>query len=82
MATPTKPVSPQPQAEQYLADYAQHLRGERSLSENTVRIYLADLAPFCRYLTQEQLDFTRLDRAMLRGYLAWLATSGRSGEGY
>ncbi|MSQ16930.1 MAG: tyrosine recombinase, partial [Dehalococcoidia bacterium] len=49
---------------------------------NTVRIYLADLAPFCRYLTQEQLDFTRLDRAMLRGYLAWLATSGRSGEGY
>jgi integrase/recombinase XerC len=54
-----------------------------------VRIYLADLAPFCRYLAQEGLDYTRLDRAMLRGYLAWLATCGRSlsskdrsGQGY
>ncbi len=82
MATTTKTAPPQPQAETHLTGYAAFLRGERGLSANTVRIYLADLAPFCRYLAQEALDYTRLDRAMLRGYLAWLATSGRGGQGY
>ncbi|HLF04432.1 MAG TPA: tyrosine recombinase [Dehalococcoidia bacterium] len=77
-----KSATVQLETESFLAGYAQYLRGERSLSENTVRIYLADLTPFCQYLAQEGLDFTHMDRQVLRGYLAWLATSGRGGEGY
>jgi integrase/recombinase XerC len=77
-----KSASVQLETESLLPDYALYLRGERSLAENTVRIYLADLKPFCQYLAQEGLGFTQMDRQVLRGYLAWLATSGRAGEGY
>ncbi len=59
------------------------LRGQRGLSENTVRIYLSDLTSFREYLSRQDLSLTDMDRAMLRSYLAWLATNGRSGsEGY
>lgn len=80
MTTTTDSVHPL--AEGYLTGYAQYLRGERSLSDNTVRIYLADVASFCQYLAQEGLSLTHLDRPVLRGYLAWLATRGRGGQGY
>ena len=59
------------------------LRGQRGLSENTVRIYLSDVGSFRDYLSQEGLSLTDMDRKMLRSYLAWLATSARSGtSGY
>ena len=59
------------------------LRGQRGLSENTVRIYLADLASFHDYLYREGLSLTDMDRQLLRGYLAWLVTeAGIRGRGY
>ena len=61
--------------------YPSFLRGQRGLSENSVRIYLADLAAFRQYLSLEELSLTDMDRPMLRGYLAWLATAGRGAAG-
>lgn len=59
------------------------LRGQRGLSENTVRIYLADLSSFHDYLYREGLSLTDMDRQLLRGYLTWLVTeAGSSGRGY
>jgi site-specific recombinase XerD len=60
--------------------YGRYLRGQRGLSENTVRIYQTDLASFRQFLAQEGQDPSRMDRQMLRGYLAWLATSARGGR--
>jgi site-specific recombinase XerD len=66
--------------------YGRYLRGQRGLSENTVRIYQSDLDSFRRFLTGEGLSFTDLDRQVLRRYLAWLATEAKEGyhgkEGY
>ena len=59
------------------------LLGQRGLSENTVRIYLADLASFHDYLYREGLSLTDMDRQLLRGYLSWLVTeAGARGRGY
>ena len=61
----------------FAARYPAYLRGQRGLSENTLRVYLADLAAFRRYLILESLSLVDMDRSMLRGYLAWLATSAK-----
>ena len=61
--------------------YPSFLRGQRGLSENTVRIYLDDLASFRAYLLRESLGLAGMDRQMLRGYLAWLATTALGGKG-
>ena len=66
--------------ESLLQRYGLYLRGQRGLSENTLRIYLTDVASFRRYLGQEGLDPSQMDRQALRGYLAWLATSARDGK--
>ena len=66
-----------------LQKYQLYLRGQRGLSENTSRIYLSDIDSFRRYLEQEGRSLTQMDRQLLRGYLAWLATSARDGkDGY
>ena len=60
-----------------------YLGAQRGLSQNTERVYLADLASFRQYLCQTELSLTDMDRAMLRRYLAWLATSaGEGSKGY
>lgn len=59
------------------ARFPAYIRGQRGLSENTLRVYQADLEAFRRYLEAEGPDFMDMDRNMLRGYLAWLATEGR-----
>ena len=64
-----------------LRRYQTFLRGQRGLAENTVRNYLSDLACFRRYLGQEGLELTNMDRRMLRGYLAWLATFAKPEAG-
>ena len=66
-----------------LAKFPSYLRGQRGLSENTVRVYLADLAPFRAFLAREGLGLSEMDRMMTRSYLAWLATVARDGsQGY
>ncbi|MFQ6026913.1 MAG: site-specific tyrosine recombinase/integron integrase [Dehalococcoidia bacterium] len=57
--------------------YQTYLRGQRGLSENTVRVYTTDLESFRKYLAQENLSLTDMDRPVLRSYLAWLATEAR-----
>ena len=69
--------------ERLLEQFKQSLKGQRGSSDNTVRVYLADLQPFTAFLDREGLDVRELDRRHLRRYLAWLATSARSdGRGY
>ncbi|MCH8279409.1 MAG: tyrosine recombinase [Chloroflexi bacterium] len=60
--------------------YPLFLRGQRALSENTVRIYMDDLASFRAYLYREDLSLAAMERQMLRGYLAWLATTAVVGK--
>lgn len=63
--------------------YPLYLRGQRGLSDNTVRIYLDDIGSFRNYLALEGLRLADMDRTMLRGYMAWLATAAGNGkEGY
>ena len=66
-----------------LERFPAYLRGQRRLAENTVRIYLDDLGTFREFLRLRDLTLEGMDRQMLRGYLAWLATEAReNGEGY
>jgi integrase/recombinase XerC len=62
--------------------YPNYLRGQRGLSENTVRIYLDDIGSFRRYLCLEEATLEEMDRSMLRGYMAWVATDALGGKGY
>ena len=62
--------------------YPNYLRGQRGLSENTVRIYLDDFGSFRRYLCLEEATLEEMDRSMLRGYMAWVATDALGGKGY
>ena len=68
------------QFDHFLEMFPRYLRGQRGLSENTERVYLADLQSFRQYLVNEELGLTDMDRQVLRGYLAWLATEGRDGQ--
>jgi integrase/recombinase XerC len=62
--------------------YPNYLRGQRGLSENTVRIYLDDIGSFRRYLCLEEVTLEDMDRPMIRGYMAWLATEALDSKGY
>lgn len=57
--------------------YEAYLRGQRGLTENTVRVYLTDLDSFVRYVRQEGKALSEMNRRMARSYLAWLATEAR-----
>ena len=61
------------QFDDMVAKFPSYLRGQRGLSENTVRVYLAGRG----------LGLSDMDRTMTRSYLAWLATEARGGsQGY
>ena len=67
----------------FLERFPAYLRGQRGLSENTERVYVADLQAFREYLWLNEMDLRDMDRNTLRGYLAWLATPVREyGKGY
>lgn len=66
--------------DRYLEAFPRYLRGQKGLSENTERVYVADLQTFRQYLANENLDLADMDRQTLRGYLAWLATEGKGGQ--
>ena len=67
----------------FVERFPAYLRGQRGLSENTERVYLADLQAFREYLWLNEMNLRDMDRATLRGYLAWLATPVREyGKGY
>lgn len=67
----------------FVERFPAYLRGQRGLSENTERVYLADLQAFREYLWLNELDLRDMGRNTLRDYLAWLATPVRDGgKGY
>ena len=70
-----------PASSELLERYCRYLTGQRSLSENTRRIYLDDLHTFLTYCRLKGLAMEGMDRQMLRGYVAYLATEGRSEKG-
>ena len=82
-ATPPadQPSSELARFDAFAARFPAYLRGQRGLSENTVRIYLDDLGALREYLSRRRLGLEDMDRQMLRGYLGWLATEGRGKEG-
>ena len=61
-----------------LERYGRYLTGQRSLSDNTRRIYLDDLHTFLSYCRRKGMGLSDMDRQMLRGYVAYLATEGRT----
>ena len=61
-----------------LERYARHLSGQRGLSDNTRRIYLDDLHTFLAYCRLAGGSLTDMERQFLRGYVAHLATVGRT----
>ncbi len=67
-----------PATAELLERYALHLTGQRSLSDNTRRIYLDDLHTFLGYCRKNGHGLRDMDRQLLRGYVAYLATVGRS----
>ncbi len=68
-----KPATPD-----LLERYGRYLTGQRSLSDNTRRIYLDDLHTFLGYCRPKGLGLSDMNRQMLRGYVAYLATEGRT----
>ncbi len=68
-----------PERAQLVADFALHLRAQRTLSEHTVRAYLGDLDHLFAHAVR--YGVTRLDQvdlAVLRGWLAAMAGADRS----
>ena len=61
-----------------LEDYEQYLSAIRQLASPTVRNYMNDLAAFIRFLSDAGRigNVASPNRAVLRSYLAWLATRG------
>ena len=60
-------------------DFTEHIATTRQLAEHTVRNYVNDLVPLVDYLDQKGIyDLGKVDRLLLRGYLAWLMTTGYS----
>jgi integrase/recombinase XerC len=59
-----------------VAAFLEHLRVERNASAHTLRSYGDDLAQFCQFLAERQVenpDPTAVDARRLRSYTAWLS---------
>ena len=77
-APPRETKNCAPATADLLERYVLYLTGQRSLSDNTRRIYLDDLHTFLDYCRRNSHGLRDMDRQLLRGYVAFLATVGRS----
>ena len=77
MTTITAPVDTADEVSELVERYEPYLRGQRGLSDNTVRVYLTDLQSFLAYLRRSGSTLRDMNRRMARSYLAWLATEAR-----
>ena len=64
----------------YKEAFPRYLCGQRGLSGNTEKVYMADLRSFRQYLSNENLCLRDMNRQTLRGFLAWLSTEGKNGR--
>jgi len=76
-AEKTSEKNGEPATRDLLERYGLYLAGQRSLSANTRRIYRDDLRSFLTYCRQEGYGLRDMNRQLLRGYVAHLATVGR-----
>ena len=61
---------------EYIDNYVDYLRGEKNLSNYTVRNYIDDLKPLAEFLSFKKLDsINDINRAIVREYMAWMASS-------
>lgn len=56
--------------------YLDYLKVERNASPYTVRNYTTDLASFQKFMRQQGVSFSAVDRSILRSYLGWLMAEG------
>ena len=77
MTTPTITTPVSPEISELVEKYETYLRGQKGLSDNTVRVYMTDLDSFLRYISETGQALTDMSRRMARSYLAWLATEAR-----
>ena len=77
MVTLPAPTDATDQIPQLVAKYETYLRGQKGLSDNTIRVYLTDLDSFLRYIAETGGALTDMNRRLARSYLAWLATEAR-----
>ena len=77
-APPRETKSCAPATVDLLDRYTLYLTGQRSLSDNTRRIYLDDLHTFLDHCRRNGHDLRDMDRQLLRSYVAFLATAGKS----
>ena len=61
-----------------IANFIDHIRGERGLAANTCLAYRRDLMRFAAYIQQQGRSWGEIDRAGVRGYLADLFRHGLS----
>jgi integrase/recombinase XerC len=60
----------------YIDGYIEYLRGERNLSDYTVRNYVDDLKPFSEFLSSKNVEHIKdIDRSVIREYIAWMMSS-------
>ena len=64
------------QLDRYLEGFPRYLSGQRGLSENTERIYLADLQSFRKYLAYEKIGLTAPSDAEIENDLVFEGTPG------
>ena len=69
------------QFDELVRRYPPFLKGQKGLSENTVRVYLDDIASFREFMAEMGLEPLAMDRFMIRSYLAWLATVRKKDRG-
>ena len=61
---------------EYIDDYIEYLRGERNLSDYTVRNYVDDLKPFSEFLSSKCVEHINdINRSIIREYIAWMMSS-------
>ena len=77
MTTLTAPSSAADQIAELVEKYETYLRGQKGLSDNTIRVYLTDLDSFLRYIAETGGSLADMNRRLARSYLAWLATEAR-----
>ena len=77
-----RPEIPQAVTDELLERYDRYLVGQRSMARSSIRVYRDDLRGFLLYCSFNDLDVKDMNRRMLSGYVAHLATGKGKSAGY
>ena len=59
-----------------ITEFAQHLRGNKKVSENTVQSYCRDIKQFSDYITKSGFDILSADNALVTSYVSNMQSRG------